>query len=338
MENPLHLDTPMNLRRLGSTDLELTVLGLGTWAIGGPDWKFGWGASDDDAAVRAVVHGVERGFNWIDTAAIYGDGHAEVLVGRALRELGPARRPIVATKCGRIMGPDGMPYGRLTRASVIAECEASLERLGVDVIDLYQIHWPDPEAEIEEGHAAVAELIAAGKVRHAGVSNFSVEQMERVRAVHPIASLQPPYSMLRRGVEDALPYSKEHGIGVVAYSPMFKGLLTGRFSAERAASLPADDHRSRDPQFQPPLLALNLAVVDTLTAVASRHGNFTAAHVALAWVLRRPEVTSAIVGVRSPEQVDGLVAAADLTLTAADLQEIEAALTQRELGIAELAG
>ncbi|MGA0060006.1 MAG: aldo/keto reductase [Planctomycetota bacterium] len=320
----------MQTRPLGSTDLHLTVLGLGTWAIGGPDWKFGWGASDDDEAVRALLSGLELGFNWIDTAAIYGDGHAEVLVGRALRELGAAARPLIATKCGRIMGADGMPFGRLTRESVVAECEASLERLGVDVIDLYQIHWPDPEAEIEEGHAAVAELIAAGKVRHAGVSNFSAAQMERVRAIHPIASLQPPYSMLRRGVEETLPYCAQHGIGVVAYSPMAKGLLSGRFSEERAAALPAAAPRSRAPEFRMPRLAANLALVEVLRGIAAAPGDATAAHVAIAWVLRRPEVTSAIVGVRSPDQARGLAGAAGLELAAEELARIDAALAVRD--------
>lgn len=319
----------MRTRGLGQTDLQLTTLGLGTWAIGGSAWRFGWGPSDDAAAVRALVHGIERGVNWIDTAPIYGDGHAEALVGRALAELGPARRPWVATKCGRIMGPDGVPFGRLTRDSVVAECEASLRRLGVDAVDLYQIHWPDPEDGIEEAWDAIGSLIDAGKVRHGGVSNFDSRQLARLHAIRPVASLQPPYSLLRRGIEDAtLPWCKHHGVGVVAYSPMQKGLLSGALTRERVAGLGDDDHRARDPEFREPLLSRNLTLVDGLREVAARQ-RATVAQLAIAWVLRRPEVTAAIVGVRSPDQVDGLLPAADLELSAETVGAVEVLLATR---------
>lgn len=311
----------MQTRRLGHTDLELTTVGLGTWAIGGPDWIAGWGPQNDDEAIAAVVRGVERGLNWIDTAAVYGAGHSETLVGDALRALGSSR-PYVATKCGRIVQADGSVRGDLAARSIRRECEDSLRRLGVDVIDLYQMHWPDPDDGIEEAWQTMAGLVEQGKVRHIGVSNFDIAQMTRVQSIHPIASLQPPYSMLARGIEDeVLPFCEQHKIGVVAYSPMFKGLLSGAFTAERAASLPSNDHRSRDPQFQTPLLEANLELVDRLRSIAERCGR-TVAQLAIAWVLRRPEVTSAIVGVRRPDQVDGLTEAG-LPLSPDELAEVE---------------
>ena len=299
----------MRTRRLGETDLWLTPIGLGTWAIGGPDWIAGWGAQDDDEAVAALVRGVEAGINWIDTAAVYGRGHSETLVGRALRQLGGGR-PVIATKCGRIVQDDGSVRGVLTPDGIRRECEASLKRLGVDAIDLYQMHWPDPDRDIEQGWEAMAQLVEDGIVRHLGVSNFDVAQMQRAQAIHPIASLQPPYNMLARDIEDkTLAFCEQHSIGVIAYSPMAKGLLTGAFDLERAAALPKDDHRSRDPQFCSPLLERNLALVDGLAEIA-REGGRTVAQLAIAWVLRRTEVTSAIVGVRRLAQLEGLTEAA----------------------------
>ncbi len=313
----------MRTRRLGNSDLDLTVLGLGTWAIGGTDWKFGWGPSDDEQAVAALVHGVRSGINWIDTAAVYGRGHSEELVGLALKELGPGARPIVATKCTRIVQDDGVPKGCMERDSIVAECEASLRRLGVEAIDLYQLHWPDPDERIEEGWAALGELIEAGKVRYAGVSNFAVSQLERVHAERPVTSLQPPYSMLRRGVEaEILPWCAEHGVGVVAYSPMQKGLLSGRFTAERAAALTDDDHRSRDPEFQGPKLEANLRIVEGLRTIALDH-RCSIAELAIAWTLRHEAVTSAIVGVRRVEQVGGLLGASQVELGSGALAAIE---------------
>jgi aryl-alcohol dehydrogenase-like predicted oxidoreductase len=327
----------MRTRRLGRTDLELTTVGLGTWAIGGPDWVFGWGPQDEDAAVRALVAGVRAGINWIDTAAVYGAGRAEELVGRALRELRPDERPLIATKCTRIVQPDGTIRGVMRPASILAECDASLRRLGVETIDLYQLHWPQPDPELEEGWATLAELQNQGKVRHVGVSNFDVAQLQRAQALHPVASLQPPYSMVRREVEaEILPFCGEQGIGVVAYSPLGKGLLTGAFHEERARALPTDDHRSRDPDFRPPRLLAHLELAAGLGELAAERG-WTTAQLAIAWVLRRPEVTSAIVGVRHEGHVDGLREAGGVELGADDLARIDALLAARDRRLAELA-
>ncbi len=309
----------MQTRRLGSTNLQFTTIGIGTWAIGGGDWKFGWGSQDEREAIAAIVHGIERGINWIDTAAVYGNGRSEELVGKALREISASQRPYIATKCGRIIQPDGTVRGCLDRESVLAECDASLRRLQIDAIDLYQIHWPDPDAQIEEAWQTLVELKQAGKVREIGVSNHNVDQMTRLQAIHPIASLQPPYSLIQRKIEEAiLPYCAQNRLGVIAYSPMGKGLLTGAFSKERAAALPEDDHRSRDPQFHSPLLEQNLELVERMRAVADKHGR-TVAEVAIAWVLRRPEITAAIVGARRPSQIDGILGAGEWMLPAEDL-------------------
>jgi len=326
----------METRRLGRTDLELTTIGLGTWAIGGGNWLFGWGDQDEQEAVEAIVRGVDLGINWIDTAAVYGNGRSEELVGRALSELGPARRPIIATKCGRVFEPDGRIVGRLDRGSILAECDASLKRLGVDCIDLYQIHWPDPARDIAEAWETFIELKERGKVRSIGVSNFTVRQMDHIGRLHPIASLQPPYSMLADEVEAAvLPYCEEKQIGVVAYSPMCKGLLTGKFTIERAAQLDASDHRSRDPKFQAPQLSINLDLVDGLRKVASSLGA-TVAQLAIAWVLRRAEVTSAIVGARRPGQIEETVSAAGITLVDNGLESIESLRAARRDALATL--
>jgi aryl-alcohol dehydrogenase-like predicted oxidoreductase len=306
----------------------LTTIGLGTWAIGGGDWKFGWGAQDEQEAIDAIVCAVDMGINWIDTAAVYGGGQSERLVGRALKVLGPARRPIVATKCGRVMRDPETIDKVLKRESVIAECEASLQRLDVDCIDLYQLHWPEPDEDIEEGWSTLVDLKKQGKVRAIGVSNHSVSQMKRLQAIHPIASLQPPYSMIVPKVEeDILPYCREQNIGVVCYSPMYKGLLTGKFDADRAAKLSASDHRTRDPRFQQPELDIHLTLVDKLRSIAAIK-DCSVAELAVAWTLRRPEVTSAIVGARRPSQVKETVGAANIRLSSEDQGRIDRILQE----------
>lgn len=310
--------------------MKLTAIGIGTWAIGGSEWRFGWGQQDESEAIGAIHHGVASGINWIDTAAVYGFGRSEELVGRALRELPTGERPLVATKCGRIAQADGSIGGRLKRDSIRAECEASLKRLGLDTIDLYQLHWPDPEADIEEAWGSMVELKQAGKVREIGVSNHSVAQMERLRAIHPIATLQPPYSMIARDIEtEILPYCAQHGIQVICYSPMGKGLLTGAFTKARAANLPETDHRSRDPKFQSPQLEINLQLVESLAPIAKQNGR-TLAELAIAWTLRRSEVTSAIVGARAPHQVDGTVGALNWRLQPNEIDTIDQLLQQRQ--------
>lgn len=322
----------MEKRKLGNTDIELTTVGLGTWAIGGP-WQFGWGPQDDSDSERAIVEALEQGINWVDTAPAYGLGHSEKVVGQVLR---PYRdRVLIATKCGRVWDdPDaGSIYGRLDAASVRAECEESLRRLGVEVIDLYQMHWPQPDEKIEEGWETMARLKDEGKVRHIGVSNFSVEQMRRVQGIHPIASLQPPYSMLRRGIEeDILGFCAGNGIGIVVYSPMQAGLLTGRFTARTVAELPADDWRHRNRHFQEPELSANLECVEALRPIAERNGR-SLAELAIAWTLRRPAVTSAIVGARRPGQIAQTSGAAGWAVDADDLAMIEALLIERDRSV-----
>ena len=314
----------MQYRQLGRSDLKLSTIGFGSWAIGGGDWKFGWGHQDAREAIDAIIAAVDLGINWIDTAAVYGGGKSEELVGEALRELGPSRRPLVATKCGRVMRDPETIDKVLKRDSIIAECDASLKRLGVDCIDLYQMHWPEPDEDIEEGWRTLVELKQQGKVREIGVSNHSVEQLKRLQAIHPVCSLQPPYSLIVPEAEkQLLPYCGEERIGVVTYSPMYKGLLTGKFTAERAAELPESDHRSRDPRFQSPQIGQHLKLVEGLRKIAAQHGR-TVAELAIAWVLRRPEVTSAIVGARRPSQVMETVKAADWTLTPSDIEAIDA--------------
>jgi aryl-alcohol dehydrogenase-like predicted oxidoreductase len=317
----------MRTRQLGSTDLHLSVLGIGSFALGGAEWRFGWGPQDDQASVDAIVRAVELGVNWIDTAPVYGYGHAEEVVGAALKRC--RRKPLVATKCGRHWEADGTIYGRLRKASIHAEAEASLRRLGVDVVDLYQMHWPQPEEEIEEGWGAMADLVKAGKVRYLGASNFSAAQMERVQKIHPIASLQPPYSLLRRDIEvDILPFCTRQRIGVVVYSPLQKGLLTGAFTAARRESLPPGDHRRNDPMFAEPQLGATLRFVEGLAQLTKAY-RMSVAELALAWVLRRPEVTSAIVGARRPAQIEETAGAAQKELSAEMLQAIDALLEQR---------
>ena len=319
----------MKKRKLGSQGPEMTVIGLGTWAIGGGGWQYAWGAQDDKDSIAAIHRALDLGISWIDTAAVYGLGHSEEVVGRAMA--GRRSKALIATKCARVWDPDRTEIvDRLSAASVRKELEASLRRLGTDYIDLYQIHWPRPEPQIEEGWAEIAKAVKEGKVRYAGVSNFSVEQLRRIQRIHPVTSLQPPYSMLRRETEkELLPFCRENGIGVIVYSPMQMGLLSGAFNRERVAHLATDDHRSRSPYFTEPALSRNLALVDKLKPIARRHDR-SMAELAIAWVLRRTEVTAAIVGGRRPEQVSETVGAADWELSREEIEEIETLLASRE--------
>jgi len=321
----------MQTRRLGDSDLILTTVGLGTWAMGGP-WQYGWGPQDDDDAIAAILAGLDKGINWIDTAPVYGLGHSEDLVGQALRMT--KHKPFIATKCGLLWNDKREKVPNLSPQSIRKECESSLKRLGIDRIDLYQMHWPDPDQDIEQAWEAMAKLAEQGKVRHLGVSNYNVAQMERIRKIHPIASLQPPYSMLHREVEvEILGYCARHKIGVVAYSPMQRGLLTGKFSHERLVALAPGDHRKRMPEFQDPQFSATLIMVEQLKKIARRHGR-TAAQLAVSWVLRRPEVTAAIVGARRPEQIVETAPASDWTLTREDIDEIEKLLAERDQKLA----
>jgi aryl-alcohol dehydrogenase-like predicted oxidoreductase len=318
----------MRTRELGSTGMHLTTMGLGTYALGGSGWQWAWGRQDDADSIAAIRRGLDLGINWIDTAAAYGLGHSEEVVGRALEG---HHGVFVATKCGLVWEKgSGDVYGRLTAASVRAECEASLRRLKMDVIDLYQVHWPHDEEHLEEGWGTIADLVKEGKVRHAGVSNFTVAQIERVKRIHPVASLQPPYNMLERGVEtELLPFCAANNIGVLTYSPLQSGLLTGKVTHERVAALPADDwRRDYSPDFREPALSANLALVERLRPIAARHGR-SVAQLAIAWVLRRPEVTSAIVGARKPSHIEGTVEAGDWGLDPQEIAEIDALLADR---------
>ena len=317
-------------RRLGSTGPEITRVGFGAWAIGGGDWAFGWGPQDDEAAISAMRHAVERGVNWIDTAAVYGLGHSEELVGRLLREMPVEERPYVFTKCGMVWdeaNPMEPPRRVLKPASIRRECEASLRRLGVERIDLYQFHRPDETGvPVEDSWGEMARLVEEGKVRWAGVSNFDTTLLERCEAVRHVDSVQPPLSLIRReSAADQVAWAANHGSGVIVYSPMESGLLTERWSLDRMERLAPGDWRRRSPRFQSPELERNLALRDALAPVAERHGA-TIAAVAVAWTLTWPGVTGAIVGGRSPEQVDGWIAAAELELTEQDLDEIAKAI------------
>ena len=322
----------MRLRTLGQSDLNITPIGIGAWAIGGGKWEFAWGAQDDAESIAAIHVGLDRGINWIDTAAVYGLGHSETVVGHAIKGL--AKRPYIFTKCSLVWDESGKISHNLQAASIRREAEASLKRLGVESIDLYQIHWPawsgNPESaspgSIEEAVAEMAKLKAEGKIRNIGVSNFNAAQMQRAQNVAPIASLQPPYSLLFTDVETStLPFALSHHIGVIVYSPMASGLLSGAMTRDRIAGLPEDDWRRRSPNFQEPLLSRNLRLVEILLAIGQRQ-NATPGEVAIAWTLHNPAVTGAIVGVRSAQQVTGIAGAAEVRLTADDLGEIEHAL------------
>jgi aryl-alcohol dehydrogenase-like predicted oxidoreductase len=313
--------TQIETRELGTTGLEISRVGFGAWAIGGGGWEFGWGPQEDEDSIEAIHRALELGVNWIDTAAAYGFGRSESVVGRALEGLDD--RPYVFTKASLLEGPGRQVVHNLERESIRREAEASLERLGVDAIDLYQIHWPIPNGDIEEGWSALAELKEQGLVRHIGVSNFSVEQLRRIQQIAPVETLQPQYSLVERGAEDeVLPFAELEGIGVIVYSPMGSGLLTGRMTRERIAALPADDSRKEDPRFREPQLSQHLALVDRLQTVADRLDT-TPGAVAVAWTLRNPAVDGAIVGFRRSDQVDPILAAANLGLTHEDVDEIE---------------
>jgi aryl-alcohol dehydrogenase-like predicted oxidoreductase len=307
-------------RTLGNSDLQLTAIGFGAWAIGGGNWEFAWGQQDDGDSVAAIGRALDLGINWIDTASIYGLGHSEEIVAKAIA--GRSKKPYIFTKCSMRWHADRSIYRSLSAKSIAEELEASLNRLHVDTIDLYQIHWPNPEQEIEEGWEAMARLKEQGKIRYLGVSNFNVAQMERVMKIAPITSLQPPYSLLNRTNEaEALPYCREHGIGVINYSPMSSGLLTGRMTPERIEGLPQDDWRRKAAQFNEPKLSRNMKLVDLLREIGSSH-DVEPGVVAVAWTLHNPAITAAIVGARRPDQVDGTVKAANFRLSDAEFARI----------------
>lgn len=310
----------MLTKRLGTSDLNITPMGVGAWAMGGGGWQFAWGPQDDDASIAAIRTALEAGINWIDTAAVYGLGHSEEVVARALEGVSP--RPYIFTKCERVWDAQGKISGSLKADSIRREVEASLRRLRVDVIDLYQIHWPEPDEDLEEGWATMAELKREGKVRWIGVSNFNTAQMRRAQAIAPITSLQPPYSIVSPEVEKSeLPYCQAQGIGVIVYSPMKSGLLTGKMTRERIVNMPEDDFRRRTPNFQEPKLTRNLELVELLRRIGTRHGR-SPGEVAIAWTLRNPAVTGAIVGMRSAEQARGVLGAMEFRLSPEEIAEI----------------
>ena len=312
--------TTQTLRTLGNSDLAISAIGFGAWAAGGGDWQYSWGPQDDNDSIAAIHRALDLGVNWIDTAAVYGLGHSEEVVARAVTSA--AHKPYIFTKCSRRWREDGSIYSSLDPASLIEELEGSLRRLGIETIDLYQIHWPDPDEKIEAAVETLARMREQGKLRWIGVSNFNVEQMKRAQKVAPITSLQPPYSMLRRGIEaEILPYAKASGIGVINYSPMLSGMLTGKMTAERAATLPPDDWRRRNPEFSEPRLSNNLRLVELLREIGSGH-RVTAGVVALAWTLRNPAITGAIVGGRSAKQVEETAAALTFRLSDGEAKTI----------------
>lgn len=318
-------------RALGTSGLEITRVGFGAWAVGGGGWSFGWGPQDDQASLAAMKHALDRGVNWIDTAAVYGLGHSEELVGQLLREIPRSERPYVFTKCGLVwdaQNPMSPNRRSLRPESIRRECEASLRRLGVERIDLYQFHWPDTETgtPLEDSWSTMVKLVEEGKVRAAGVSNFTVELLERCEAIRHVDSLQPGFSMIRRDLgAKEIPWCAAHETGVIVYSPMQSGILTDAFSAERVARMAEDDWRRRSPNFQEPALGRNLALRDALRPIADRHAT-TVSSVAVAWTLAWPGVTGAIVGARSAEQVDGWIGAATLDLSDEDLENIATAI------------
>jgi aryl-alcohol dehydrogenase-like predicted oxidoreductase len=310
----------MEKKQFGTSDMMITPIGIGAWAMGGGGWQFAWGPQDDKASIEAIHAALDQGVNWIDTAAVYGLGHSEEIVARALA--GRSNRPYIFTKCERVWDENGTIGGRLKRESVRKEMEDSLRRLKADFVDLYQIHWPQPEEDIEEGWATLAELKNEGKARWIGVSNFSKRQLERAQKIAPVTSLQPPYSIVSPEIEqEALPHCMAHNIGVLAYSPMKSGLLTGKMTRERIANFPKDDFRGNTPNFKEPLLSRNLKLAALLREIGNRHGR-TPGEVAIAWTLRHPAVTAAIVGMRSAAQVDGVIGAATFRLSEEEIAEI----------------
>jgi len=311
----------MQTRQFGNSDMQITPLGLGTWAIGGGGWAFGWGPQDDEASIATIHRAIDLGINWIDTAAVYGLGHSEEIVAKALK--GRSDRPYVFTKGSRVWNDQGEITSSLKEQSLRREVENSLRRLQTDTIDLYQLHWPNPDPDIEEGWSTLAKLKSEGKLRYIGVSNFSVEQMERAQKIAPITSLQAPYSLIKRDVErDILPYCQEHNIGVIVYSPMMSGLLSGKMTRERIDNFPEDDWRQRNEEFQEPRLSRNLKLASLLQDIGYPY-NRTTAEVAIAWTLRHPAVTGAIVGGRHPEQLEEIVGAAEFRLSESELEQIE---------------
>ena len=312
----------MQKKRLGNSDMDLTPIGIGAWAMGGGGWAFAWGPQDDDESIGAIHEALDHGVNWIDTAAVYGLGHSEEVVARALA--GRSNRPYVFTKCERVWNEKGEIAPSLKAESLRRECEASLCRLKLDTIDLYQIHWPQPPEDIEEGWATLAKLRAEGKVRWIGVSNFTELQIERCLPISPVTSLQPPYSAVSPEVaRETLPYCLAHNIGVIVYSPMKSGLLSGTMTRERVAAFPPDDFRRRALAFQEPNLTHNLELAEILRAIGKRYGR-SAGEVAIAWALHHPAVTAAIVGMRSREQARGVLGAMDFRLGEDEIAEVEA--------------
>lgn len=326
-------------RELGTTGIRITAVGFGAWAIGGGDWSFGWGAQDDANSIAAIRHALDRGINWIDTAAVYGLGHSEEVVRSALGAVPLSDRPLVFTKGGLLWDEkDRMkpPLQSLKPESIRRECEASLRRLGVERIDLYQFHWPDPETAVEDSWGEMIRLIGEGKVRAGGVSNFDAGLLKRCERLRHVDSLQPPFSMIKRDVAGGeIPWCADHGTGVIVYSPMQSGLLTDSFDAGRVAQLPSDDWRRRAEEFQEPKLGRNLALRDALRPIAKRHGT-TVSAIAVAWTLAWPGVSGTIVGARSPAQIDGWIDAARLTLTPADFTEITEAIKSTATGTGPL--
>lgn len=321
-------------RPLGSSGFNITMVGFGSWAVGGGGWSFGWGPQDDAQSIATMRHALELGINWIDTAAVYGLGHSEEVVGKLLRELPATQRPMIFTKCGLIWDandPMGTAQRVLKPESIRRECENSLRRLGVERIDLYQFHWPDTAGTpVEDSWATLVKLIEEGKIRAAGVSNFNVFLLEQCESIHHVASLQPPYSLINRtAAEREIPWCKNHQTGVICYSPMQSGLLTDGFTAERVKQMASDDWRRKSPDFQEPRLSRNLALRDALKPIAQRHGT-SVSSVAIAWTLSTPGVTGAIVGARTPAQVDGWISAATLQLTQQDLAEIAKATSKAQ--------
>ena len=315
----------MQTRQLGKTGMQITQIGLGTWAIGGGQWEFAWGPQDDRESIDTIHRALDLGINWIDTAAVYGVGHSEKIVGQAIKG---RERPYIFTKCSMTWDENRKVSHSLKADSIRREAENSLKRLDIDVIDLYQIHWPDPEPEIEEGWSTLAALKKEGKVRHIGVSNFNVEQMRRAEKIAPVETLQPPYSLIDRDVEkEILPYCQQNNIGVIAYSPMASGLLTGRMTPERIAHLPDDDWRKRNPEYQEPRLSRNLLLAELLADIGKQH-NVTAGVVAIAWTLQNPAVTAAIVGARRPSQIEELAPAADFHLSDSEFARIKKFLAE----------
>ena len=314
----------MRKRQLGTSDLQFSVIGFGTWALGGGGWKFSWGPQDDNDSVSAIHAALESGINWIDTAPAYGvNGYAEALVGRVLKDIPRAERPYIATKCGRQWTADRQLVPNLSADWIRQELEQSLQRLGVETIDLYQIHWPDPDDRIEEAWSVIADQIKQGKIRYAGVCNFTSAQIFRLQSIHPVTSLQPPYSMLRRDIEaELISYCRDNSMGIVVYSPLQKGLLTGAMTAERVRSLPQDDHRRGDPMFQQPRINAIQEMVRKLSDIAQDRGR-TVAELALCWALRLPEITSAIVGGRRAEQISETARAGDWELDDATVSRID---------------